>query len=182
MHTKQRGPQEEGEANRYLFPPGGSAESTRWAAVICQYRFLSDFNPLWPLSSCPFAHTELPLSNCHGSLLPQYQTIFAWSRFSLRSCLFSTKAHTARQWLLLCKIKSCSFKPYQGWDVRHKKNKKGDRKAVILRGMWMPTANSIASHLIVERFLSITPRSLGYILIYEAAQHGCNDWIIIKIN
>lgn len=29
------------------------------------------------LSSRPFAHTELLLSKCHGSLPPQYQTIFA---------------------------------------------------------------------------------------------------------
>lgn len=31
-------------------------------------RLLSDINALWLLSSCPLAHTELPLSNCHSSL------------------------------------------------------------------------------------------------------------------
>lgn len=92
--TEQTGPQEEQKANRYLFPPGDCAERAGRAAVICQYRFLSDFNLLWLLSSCPFAHTELPLSNCHGSLLLQYQTIFAWTgwiRLFLRSRFSSTK-------------------------------------------------------------------------------------------
>lgn len=41
----------------------------------CSTGFLSDINPLWLHSSCPFAHTELPLSNCHGSLL----LFFAWT-------------------------------------------------------------------------------------------------------
>lgn len=86
--TEQTGPQEDQQANRYLFPPGYFAGRT---AVICQYRFLSDFNLWWLLSSCLFAHTELPLSNCHDSLL--LQTVFAWTgwiRLFLSSRLPST--------------------------------------------------------------------------------------------
>lgn len=54
--------------------------------VFANTVFLSDFNVLCLLSSCPFAHTELLLSNCHGSLLPQCQTTFAqagWMRFEI---------------------------------------------------------------------------------------------------
>lgn len=71
--------------------------------------FCLDFNLLWLLSSCPFAHTELPLSNCHGSLL--LQTIFArtgWIRLFLRSRSLPLSSHWRweRQRLLLTFMKS----------------------------------------------------------------------------
>lgn len=72
--TEPTGPQEEQTNSKQVFVPSWGRAGR--AAAICQYRFLSDFNLLWLLSSCPLAHTELPLSNCHGSLLLQYQTIF----------------------------------------------------------------------------------------------------------
>lgn len=85
-----------------LNSPDGSSGRCREQAGICsllvillkaqeepQHRFLSDINPLWLLSSCPFAHTELPLSNCHGSLLLffclNWQN-YVISEISLRQC------------------------------------------------------------------------------------------------
>lgn len=137
----------------------------------------------------PLVHLLIQSSHWVTAMAHYYlntKQFFAWSRFSLRSCLFSTKAHTARQWLLLCKIKSSSFKPYQRWDLRHKKNEKGNRKAVILKrhvnacskfygkppNRWEISINNT----------QVISKSLGCILIHKAAQQGCNDWIIIKIN
>lgn len=110
VRTEQTDPQEERNANRYLFPPGDFARKRRKSCCdFVNTGFCLDFNLLWLLSSCPFAHTELPLSNCHGSLL--LQTIFArtgWIRLFLRSRSLPPSSHWRweRQRLLLTFMKS----------------------------------------------------------------------------